>query len=324
MLATFEVIVVPLSGRAQPAPATSVPRVGFLMPASVSDPRVPPFLQAFRQGLRTLGYEEGRNIALELRGAEGYYDRLPGLAAELVRLKVNVIVAPNSPATQAARQATETIPIVMVGVADPVATGFVASLAHPGGNITGLSGMMPELAGKQLDLLKQVLPKVSRVALLENPEVPGNAPVVRYARSVARTLGVRLQLVDARNAGEIDTAFAAVTTEQAGAVIVLADTVLLDHRARIIDHATRRRLPTVFGLSEFADAGGLLAYGPSLADGYRRAAAYVDKILKGARAADLPVEQPVVFELVINLKAAKTLGVAIPSQMLHRADRVIQ
>jgi ABC-type uncharacterized transport system substrate-binding protein len=219
---------------------------------------------------------EGQNIAIEFRWAEGQYDRLPGLAAELVRLKVNVIVAGGPPAIQAAKQATETIPIVMAGVGDPVATGFVASLARPGGNITGLAMMQSELVGKQLELLKQVLPKVSRVALLGNPANPAYAPMVRHAQDATWALGVRLQLLGARDPSEIDSAFAAITTERAGAVIVLGDTVLVDHRTRIADLAVRRRLPTVFGVSEHAEAGGLLAYGPSLSDSFRRAATYVD------------------------------------------------
>jgi len=322
VLLAVAVLVVPLPGEAQQA--ASLPRIGFLAAASLSDPRVPRYVQAFRQGLRELGYVEGQNIAIEFRWAEGQYDRLPGLAAELVRLKVNVIVAGGPPAIQAAKQATETIPIVMAAVADPVATGFVASLARPGGNITGLSMMLPELVGKQLELLKEILPKVSRVAFLGNPANPAYAPLVRHAQDTARALGVRLQPLEARDPSEIDSAFAAITTERAGAVIVLGDTVLLDHRTRIADHAVRRRLPTVFGVSEYAEAGGLLAYGPSLSDGYRRAATYVDKILKGAKAADLPVEQPATFELVINLKAAKALGLTIPQAVLQRADRVIQ
>jgi putative ABC transport system substrate-binding protein len=249
---------------------------------------------------------EGQNIAIEFRWAEGHYDRLPGLAAELVRLKVNVIVAGGPNAIQAAKQATETIPVVMVNVSDPVATGFVASLARPGGNITGLSLMQPALVGKQLALLKEIVAKVSRVALLGNRANPNYASLVRHAQDAARVLGVRLQPLEARDPSEIDHAFAAITTERAGAVIVFTDTVLLNHRTRIADHAVRRRLPTVSGASEYAEAGGLLAYGPSLSDGPRRAGTYVDKILKGAKPADLPVEQPTKFELVINLKSSAT------------------
>jgi putative ABC transport system substrate-binding protein len=288
-LLAVAVLVVPLAGEAQQA--ATLPRVGFLFPASLSDPRIPPFAQAFRQGLHELGYVEGQNIAIEFRWAEGQYDRLPGLAAELVRLKVNVIVAAGLPAVQAAKQATGTIPIIMMNVGDPVASGIVASLARPGGNITGLSLITPALVGKQLEMLKEVVPKVSRVAILANPDNPSHALLVQHAQDAGRALGVLLQPLRARDRGEIDSAFAAITTERAGAVIVLLDTVLLDHRARIADHAIRRRLPTVFGVSQFAEAGGLLAYGPNLPDQYRRTATYVDKILKGAKPADLPVER---------------------------------
>ena len=322
VLLAVAVLIVPLGGDAQQG--ASLPRIGSLSTGSLSDPRVARFLEVFRQGLRAQGYVEGQNIAIEFRWAEGQYDRLPGLAAELVRLKVNVILAGGPPAIQAAKQATDTIPIVMATVADAVAAGFVASLARPGGNVTGVSLMHSELVGKQLELLKEVLPKVSRVALLGNPANPNYASLLRHAQDAARALGVRLQPLEARNPSEIDSAFTAITTERAGAVIVLPDTVLLDHRARIADHAVRRRLPTVFGVSEFAEAGGLLAYGPSLSEGFRRAAIYVGKILKGAKAADLPVEQPTTFELVINLKAAKALGLTIPQAVLQRADRVIQ
>jgi len=320
---TVGVLAAPLTARAQPA--VSLPRIGYLAPGYPSDPRVGErFLQAFRQGLRQLGYVEGQNIVIEFRSAEGKYDRLSALATELIRFKVNVIVAPASPATQAAKQATKTIPIVMVNVADPVATGFVASLARPGGNVTGLSLMLPELVAKQLELLKEVVPKVSRVALLWNPANPSNAPLVQHAQDAARALKVLLQLLEARDSTEIDSAFAATTAERAGAVIVLTESVTLDHRTRIADHTVRRQLPTVFGVSEFAEAGGLLAYGPSLADGYRRAANYVDMILKGAKPADLPVAQPTTFELVVNLKTAKAIGLTIPPSVLVRADQILE
>jgi putative ABC transport system substrate-binding protein len=267
---------------------------------------------------------EGQNIAIEFRWAEGKYDRLRGLATQLVRLKVNIIVVVSTPAIQAAKHATATIPIVMAAASDPVATGFVASLARPGGNITGLSLMHAELVGKQQELLKEVFPKVSHVVLLGNPANPNYGPHLRYAHDAARALGIRLQPMEVRDPSAIDTAFASITTERAGAVIVLTDTVLLDHRTRIADHAIRRRLPTVFGVSEFAEAGGLLAYGPSLAEGYRRTATYVDKILKGATPADLPIEQPSKLELVVNMNAAKALGLTIPQSVLLRADEVIR
>jgi putative ABC transport system substrate-binding protein len=278
----------------------------------------------FREGLRELGYVEGQNIKLEARWAEGNYDRLPGLAADLVRLKVNVIVTYGTPASQAARGATGTIPIVMAAIIDPVANGLVTSLARPGGNLTGQSMMSPDLAEKQLEILKEVVPKISRAAVLHNPANPGNAPEVRHAQDAARALGVRLQLLGARGPSEIDSAFAAMTTEQAGAVIVLVDVVLQNNRARITDLAARHRLPAVYGLSEYAQAGGLLAYGPNRLDMFRRAATYVDRILKGAKPGDLPIEQPTKFELVINLKTAKALGLAIPQTLLLRADQVIE
>jgi putative ABC transport system substrate-binding protein len=319
---TLGTLSAPLAIEAQQA--ASFPHIGFLTSGSLSEPRFPRYVQAFRQGLRELGYVEDQNIAIEFRWAEGKYDRLPGLATDLVRLKVNVIVAGGGPAVQAAKRATATIPIVMAIVADPVAMGFVASLARPGGNIAGLSLMLPDLVGKQLELLKEVVPKISRVALLWNPANPGNASQVPHAQDAARALGIQLQPMEARDSSEIDNAFAATTTERAGAVIVIADTVLLEHRTRIADHAVRRRLPTVSGVSEHAEAGGLLAYGPSLSDSFRRAATYVDKILKGAKPGDLPVEQPTKFELVINLKTAKALGLTIPQSILQRADEVIQ
>ncbi len=316
------ILSAPLGTDAQP-PA-KVPRIGFLSPSSPSDPRSQRRLEAFRRGLRELGYVERQNIDIEYRWAEAKYDRLPDLAAELVRLRVDIIVAAAVPAIQAAKEATRTIPIVMAIVIDPVATGLVASLARPGGNITGLSIMAPELVGKQLELLKEVVPKVSRVAVLWNPTNAGSPPQLREAEVAARALGVRLQPLEARDPTEIDSAFAAMAKERAGALIVLVDSTLGDHRARIAALATRSRLPSMYGITEHAEAGGLMAYGPSLRDSFRRAATYVDKILKGAKPADLPVEQPTKFELVINLKTAKALGLTIPQSILIRADHVIQ
>jgi putative ABC transport system substrate-binding protein len=298
-----------------------VSRIGFLSPRSASDAGR---LAAFRQGLRELGYVEGQNIAIESRWAEGEYDRLPGLAAELVRLKVDVIVTYAAPAIQAAKRATGTIPIVMAGAIDPVASGLVTSVARPGGNITGLSLMAPDLVGKQLAILKEVVPTVSRVALLGNPANTGNAPQLRHAQDAARVLGMRLQFLEARGPGEIDGAFTAMTRARAGAVIVLVDGMLADHRARIADLAVKSRLPAIYGLSDYPEAGGLMAYGPSVLDRFRRAAIYVDKLLKGAKPADLPVEQPTKFELTVNLRAAGALGLTIPSSVLARADHVIQ
>ncbi len=316
------VLVVPLAAEAQPA--AKVPRIGLLSQASRSDPQMLGRLRAFQQGLRELGYVEGQNVAIESRWAEGKWDRLPGFAAELVRLKVDVIVAAAPFAIQAAKQATATIPIVMAAVTDPVATGFVATLAHPGGNITGLSLMTLELVGKQLEILREIVPKVSRVAVLSNPANAGTAPQLRHAQDSARALGMRLQVLEARGPSKIDSAFAAMTREQVGAVIVLIDGMFLEQRTRIADLAATRRLPAVYGIKDHVEAGGLITYGASLLDSYRRAATFVDKILKGAKPGDLPVEQPTTFELVINLRTAKALGLTLPPSLLLRVDQVIE
>ena len=316
----LNLLVVPLTAEGQQT--AKIARIGFLSPASPAlEMRR---LEAFWQALRALGYVEGHHLALELRYAEGQYDRLPGLAAELVRLKVDIILTYGPPAIQAAKQATGTVPIVMMGLIDPVASGFVASLARPGGNITGLSLMAPELVTKQLEILKEVVPTVTRVALLGNPVNAGNAPQLQYAQDTARTLGMRLQPLEVRGPHDLDRAFAAMTTERAEAVIVLVDAMLLNYRTRIVDLAATYRLPAVYGLSEYAAAGGLITYGASSLDRYRRAATYVDKILKGAKPADLPVEQPVTFELVINLKTAEALGLTIPPILLFQATEVIR
>jgi putative ABC transport system substrate-binding protein len=309
----------PLAAHAQPA--TKVPRVGLLIAGS-SPGRS--YLSAFRQGLHELGYVEGHSIATEYRWAEGNYERLPDLAAELVRLKVDVIVAVATPAVQAAKQATKAIPIVMLSVGDPVASGFVASVARPGGNITGLANIATELVGKQLQLLREVVPTFSLVAVLWNPANPSNASQLREAEAAARALGVRAQPLEAQGPSDIDRAFVAMTREHAGALLVLSDSMLIAQRERIADLATKSRLPAVYGLRLHAEAGGLMAYGANLLDLVRLAATFVDKILKGAKPADLPVEQPTKFELVINLKTAKALGLTIPPSVLGRADQVIQ
>jgi putative ABC transport system substrate-binding protein len=314
-------LAAPLAAGAQRA--GSVPRLGYLSAASSSDPRSQRSLDAFRQGLRDLGYLEGQSITIEYRWAEGKYERLPGLAAELVRLKVDVIVTAIVPALQAAQHATKEIPIVMAVVVDPVTVGVV-SLARPGGNITGLSMIAPELVGKQLELLREVVPKVSRVAVLWNPANLGNAPQLREAKAAARALGVRLQPVEAQGPSEIDRAFAAIMRERAGALLVLVDSVLVSQREQIAGLAAKNRLPAVYGLGSHVEAGGLMAYGANLFDLYRRAATYVDRILKGAKPADLPIEQPTKFELVINLKTAKALGLTIPRSVLARADELIE
>ena len=297
-------------------------RIGWLSPGSTVTHGS--FLDAFRQRLRELGYVEGRDVAIEPRWAEGKVDRLPSLGAELVGLKVDVIVAAGPPAIQAAKDATTTIPIVMAIVVDAVATGLVTNLARPEGNITGLSIMPRELVARQLGLLREVVPEVSRVAFLGNPASPSNAPLFREAQDAARALGVRLQPLEARDPSEIDGAFAAITMEQVGAVIVSTDTVLFIHRTRIADLAAKRRLPLVAPAKQYVEAGGLMADGVVVPDLYRRAATYVDKILKGAKPGDLPVEQPAKYELVINAKTARALGLTIPQSLMMRADQVIE
>jgi putative ABC transport system substrate-binding protein len=281
------------------------------------------WLEAFRQGLRELGYVEGQNIAIESRWTEGKDDRLPALAADLVRSKVDVVVAETGAATRAAQQATRTIPIVMSLVNDPVGSGLVASLARPGGNVTGLTIMSPDLVGKQLELLKEVVPKMSRVALLRHPDNPASAAQLREAEAAAQALGLRLQTLEARSPQEIDGAFAAMTRERAGALLVIPDTLFWSQRRQIVELAVKRRLPSMRMGEAYAEAGGLMSYGPSYLDLERRAATFVDKILKGANPADLPVAQPTKFELVINLKTAKAIGLAIPQPLLQRADQII-
>ncbi len=316
----LSILSAPLSSAAQQR--GKVPRIGFLGGASPS--AAAHLVDALRQGLRDLGYVEGQNIAIEYRFAEGKAERLPDLAAELVRLKVDVIVAPNPPGALAAKNATTTIPIVMAIAGDPVGLGLVASLARPGGNVTGLSNVSVELAPKQLQLLKQAVPKVSRVAVLWNPGNKANALSFRELEVAARSLGVQLQPLEAQSPDDFDSAFAAMTRERAGALVVFPDALVLLHQRRIVDLAAKRRLPAMYALREAVDAGGLMSYSPSFTDLFRRAATYVDKILKGAKPADLPVEQPTKFEFVINLKTAKALGLTIPQSVLIRADQVIQ
>jgi ABC-type uncharacterized transport system substrate-binding protein len=299
-----------------------LPRVGLLFVGESSPPS--PHVQALGQGLRNLGYVEGKAIVLEYRYAEGKIERLPELAAELVRLPVDVIVTALSPAIQAAKQATDTIPIVFAVSGNPLATGYVASLAHPGGNVTGLSAMDYDLTGKRLELLTEALRKVSRVAVLWNP---GNGAMVlkmEEVRVAAHALRVEIKSLEARRPQDFDQALAALPREHADALLTLADPLTLFHRDRIIEAAAKNRLPAMYELQEFVEAGGLMSYGPSILDNFRRAATYVDKILKGAKPGDLPVEQPTKFELVINLKTAKQIGLTIPPNVLARADRVIR
>jgi putative tryptophan/tyrosine transport system substrate-binding protein len=299
-----------------------VPRIGVMW--LYSPDIASPFAEAFRQGLRGLGYVEGQNIALEERWAEGRFDRLPSLAAELVRLNVDIIVTASTPAAQAGQQATRSIPIVMTLVSDPVESGLVGSLARPGGNVTGLSLMHPELSGKRLELLKEVIPKVSRVAVLSNPSNPTIPLLVRETEAAARALRVQLQVVEVRDPTEFDSAFSVMTRDRAGALVVLPDGIFQNERRRIAALAAKGRLPAMYAWREAVDVGGLIAYGASVPDIFRRAAVYVDKILKGTKPADLPVEQPTKFELVINLKAAKQIGLTIPPNVLARADKVIK
>jgi len=277
--------------------------------------------------LRDLGYVEGRNLVIEDRSAEGKFERLPALAAELVALGVDVILAPGTPSAMAARQATGTVPIVVANAGDPVASGLVASLARPGGNVTGLSLLVPELVGKCLEHLRQAVPGAARIAVLWQPgAIPERAEddMLKQAGVAARLLGVQAQFVEARSPADFDRAFSDMAQARAGALAVLTSTMFLIERRRLVALATKHRLPAVYSLREFVDAGGLMSYGANAADLFRRAATYVDKILKGTKPADLPVEQPTKFELVINLKAAQALGITIPQSVLWRADEVIQ
>jgi putative ABC transport system substrate-binding protein len=307
---------------AQAQQPTKIPRIGYLSPNSLSFN--PARIEAFRQGLRELGYVEGKNIVIEYRNTEGKLDRLPSLAAELVRLKVDIIVTTSPAPTRAAKEATSTIPIVFAQDGDPVASGFVASLARPGGNITGLSTLAPELSGKRLELLKEVVPKLSRVAVFGTSTTPSTAPTIKETELAAGAFKVQLQYLDVLEPKDIETAFRTATKGRADAVLVLAGPVVLFQRTQIAELALKSRLPAIYPQTEFTEAGGLMYYGANTPDMYRRAATYVDKILKGARPGDLPVEQPTKFELVINLKAAKQIGLTIPPTMLARADRVIK
>ena len=303
--------------------AGKVYRVGYLSaPTRASVEQV---LQAFLRALRELGWVEGQNLIIEYRWADGKIERLPDLAAELVRLKVDLIVAPAGSAALAAKNATSNIPIVMIFPSDPVGLGLVASLSRPGGNVTGTTFTPgPEIFGKQLQILKETLPHASRVAFLSNPADPSFALQAREVEAAARTLGIRLQYVEARGPEEFDSAFAAMARERAEAILVGSEATFLVPRARIAELAAKGRLPTMFSYRESVEAGGLMAYAVNMRDFIGRAAAYVDKILKGAKAADLPVEQPTKFELTINLKTAKALGLTIPQPVLARADEVIQ
>ena len=317
-LATVALVLVLLAApfAAEAQPAVKVPRIGFL--ANVRSPGT----EAFQKGLRELGYVEGQNIIVEWRLAEGRFERLPEFAAELVRLKVDVIYAPADPYVEVARKATTTIPIVFAVVADPVGRGFVQSLARPGGNITGLSNVSRELAGKRLELLKETVAGVSRIGVLTNPAT--SALTWPETEAAARALGVQLLVQEAREVGDLEGAFAAMKRGGVAAVIKLPDAMFYAQRRRIADLALKHRLPVMSAFRDFVEAGGLMAYGADIGDLIRRSATYVDKILKGAKPADLPVEQPTKFELVINTKTAKAIGLTVPPSLLFRADHVIE
>ena len=299
-----------------------IPRIGFL--GALSPSSISARIEAFRQGLRELGYVEGKNLVIEYRWAEGKFDRVPALAAEIVQLKVEVIVTAGPTDTRAAKQATVTIPIVMGFDNDPVGSGFVASLAQPGGNITGLSTLSPEISGKRLELLKEIVPQLSRVAVLGTSSEPGYAQAVRETQVAAGALGVQLHYLDVLDPKDIETRFREATKRGIDAVLAINSPVLNSRRPQLADLAVKSRLPVAYGMTDYAQSGGLMTYGPSITDLFRRAATYVDKILKGAKPADLPVEQPKKFEFIINLKAAKQIGLTIPPSVLARADKMIK
>jgi ABC-type uncharacterized transport system substrate-binding protein len=312
----------PLDGKAQPV--AKLPRIGYVSTNLAANPQLP---EAFRQGLRELGYVEGKTIVVEFRSAEGKLERFPALVSELIAMKVDVIVAANTQAALAAKQATKTIPIVFAGPFDPITSGLVTNLAQPGGNVTGLSASVgPELIGKNLELLKQAMPGVIRIAALWHRDYPDRTQtaILGEAEAAARPLGVRLQLVEAGDPETFDRAFLDMVRMRAEALIVLTSVLIVSSRRRLVDLAARYRLPAGYPIRLFVDEGGLMSYGPLWADIYRRAATHVDKILKGTRPGDLPVEQPTKFELVINVKTAKTLGLTVPPSLLLQANEVIE
>jgi putative tryptophan/tyrosine transport system substrate-binding protein len=299
-------------------------RVGILSNVPISHPRGARLWGEFVQALRDLGYVEGRNLTVENLSSDGQYDRLPTLAAELIRHKVDVIVAPAAQNVIAAKAASATIPIVMVGVGDPVGNGLVASLARPGGNVTGTSFVTSAMVGKQLEILKQTVSQARKLAILVNPTNPGMRLLLDEAKTATQSLGVQLQAVEAHSAGELDAAFAAVTRERVGGLFVPWEGAFLVHLRQVVSLAASGRVPVLYGERGYVDAGGLACYGPSAIESNRRAASYVDKILKGAKPAELPIEQPTQFELAINLKTAKKLGLTIPPLLLARADQIIE
>ena len=308
----------PLAAAAQP----KIPRIGFMGNSTAA--LEANLLDAFRDGLRELGYEEGRNIVIEYRWANGKYDHFPVLVAELIAAKVDAIVTAGTPAALAVKNATTTVPLVMVAVGDPIGTGLVPSLARPGGNLTGLSSVAPDLEGKRLQLLREVTPALSHVAMFINSLNPFHISSMEQARAAAQAMGIKLRLYDIRKSEDLDDAFAAIRKERPDALLILADRVFLHNRGRIVDFANEQRLPNVNAYKELVEVGGLMSYGPSYEDMHKRAAIYVDKILKGAKPADLPIEQPSKFTFIVNLRAAKTLGVTVPSQLLGLVDQLIE
>jgi putative ABC transport system substrate-binding protein len=311
----------PLTAETQPAAKKA--RIGVLM--------LPPragaggtYVRALQEGLHELGYVDGQNLLLEIRWAEGRPDLLPGLAEELLRIRPDVLVTSGSESILTLKRATGEVPIIMATVMDPVALGLAASLAKPGGNLTGLAILSLELTSKRLQLLKETVPRLSRVAVLWNPANPGNVLMLKEVETASRILGLRWQGVGVRRPEELAGAFEAILGAQSNGILAIEDSMLVSHRSRIVESVERTRLPAMYAFRQFVDAGGLMSYGPNLSESFRRAAVYVDKILKGARAADLPVEQPTKFELVINLKTAKALGLTIPPSLLARADQVIE
>jgi putative ABC transport system substrate-binding protein len=322
LISGLAVLLLVLSVPAEAQQSGKIPRIGYLTAVSVSG--FASRTDAFRKGLRELGYIEGKSIVIDYRYGDGKTDRLNQLADELVRLKVDVIVTGGAPATIAAKDATRTIPIVMGSDADPVGSGIVTSLARPGGNITGFSTLATEIGGKRLELLKEIVPRLSHVAVFGTSTYPGNAQALKETEVAAGAFGVTLQYRDVLDPKEIDAAFQEATKARVGAVLVLASSVLLSQRARITDLVIKNGVPAIYPNGEYVEDGGLMSYGPNIVDLFRRSATYVDKILKGAKPGDLPVEQPTKFEFVINLKTAKQIGVTIPQSVLYRADRVIK
>jgi putative ABC transport system substrate-binding protein len=315
-------IILTLSFASEAQQPPKIPRIGIVTAQPLSALSVRH--EAFRQGLRELGYVEGKNIVIEHRSAEGKFDRLPALMAEILRLNVDIIVSYGSTTTRAAKQATSTIPIVMAQDTDPIGSGFVASLAHPGGNITGLSSLAADLSGKRLELLKEILPKLSRAAVFGTSTNPGNTQALKETELAAGAFAIKLQYLDILEQKDIETAFQAARNGRADAVFVLRSPVLNSHRIQLTQLAVKSRLPATYPTNEFVEAGGLMVYGVNSTDLDRRAATYVDKILKGRTPADLPVEQPIKFEFIINLKAAKQIDLTIPPNVLVRADKVIR